>query len=209
MVVNGTTRTYRLTVPTTLPAGAAVPLLLAFHGCCVDSPTQMAAYTGFDSIAAQQNFIVIYPEAIDEMWATSVTDASVDMAFVDAIISFATSSYNIDLNRLYITGMSEGAIFGNIAAAMRSSEIAAEAPHSRRAMDDVAAEVALHQLVINYKYGVNAVVGSADQLLPPSDSESMIAMYQSWGQPTLLTVIAGLGAIPGGIPVSATGSGIS
>jgi hypothetical protein len=40
---------------------------------------------------------------------------------------------------------------------------------------------------------VNAVVGLNDTIVPPNYSESMIATYQSWGQPTLLVEIPGLG----------------
>lgn len=204
IVVNGTTRTYYLYVPSTLPAGAAVPLLFAFHGCCGDSPAGMAAYTGFNGIADQQNFIVIYPAGLNGSWATQTTNSAVDMAFVDALFALATSSYNIDLNRFYMTGMSEGAGFANIATALRSSEVAAEAPHSGT-MSDVATQVNLGKLVINYKYGVNAVVGQNDKTVPPIYSQNMIATYQSWGQPTLLVIVPGLGHSWGDITTISNG----
>lgn len=192
IVVNGTTRTYYLSVPSNLPAGTAVPLLFAFHGCCGDTPAAMATYTGFDNIAIQQKFIVIYPAAINNTWATLTTLAATDMAFVDALYAFATSKYNIDLNRFYMTGMSQGAIFANIATALRSGEVAAEAPHSGE-IADVPQQVKAGNLVIQHKYGVNAVVGLNDTVVPPVYSENMIATYQSWGQPTLLVEIPNLG----------------
>lgn len=133
IAVDGVTRTYRLVIPRRLAAGK-VPAVFAFHGIG-DSPAGMAAYSQLDRLAAQHQFILAYPAARKYMWDTTHTaledlDVNPDIRFFDRLLDDLSDRYPIDLDRVYVVGMSNGATFVQVLAFVRSKQIAAVAAHS-------------------------------------------------------------------------------
>ena len=98
-----------------------------------DQTTFTMNSTGFNEIADQENFIVVYPQGslilnllahwnVGGFTEGSNTD---DVAFVDYLISSLSEMYNLNLDRVYATGMSNGGFMSFLLACQLSNEIAA------------------------------------------------------------------------------------
>ena len=116
LVVDDTTRRYRIVVPheTVRPT----PVVFAFHGIG-DSTDSMADYSRLDRIAARNGFILVYPAALNSMWATidigsSNLEANPDVRFFDQLLAHLTSVYDVDRDRIYLMGMSNDASFAQL-----------------------------------------------------------------------------------------------
>ena len=108
-------------------------ILFSLHGYTSRGLWNMN-YTGFQSIADQEGFIVIYPQGTllpstgqthwnVGGWTTgSTTD---DVGFINEIIEFIDDEYSIDQSRIYSTGMSNGGYMSYKLACDLSSKIAA------------------------------------------------------------------------------------
>lgn len=173
--VAGKQRAYRLVVPKDLPADKPVPLLFAFHGLG-DSKDLMAFYSQLDKLAAKEHFILIYPNAVNRMWPIVPIIAGEDLAFFDKLYDLATESYNIDLDRVYLTGMSNGAYFSHVVASERADKIAAIAPHSGGL-----GVFARRELKVKPKYAVFVIHGDADSIVPVKEGRATRDAYKKWG----------------------------
>lgn len=130
--VDGETRSYRIVVPQA--ASTPTPIVFAFHGIG-DSPESMAAYSQLDRLAADNGFILVYPAAQNAMWSTTNVDpasldANPDVRFFDELLSHLASDYEIDSDRVYLAGMSNGASFVQLLAVARPNQIAGLVAHS-------------------------------------------------------------------------------
>ena len=92
------------------------PLLFNLHGYRRQA-LDFLGYSGFQSLADEDNFIVIYPQGSilpstgqphwnDSGW-TSESPAN-DIDFISSLIDWAYAEYQIDLSRVYATGKSNG-----------------------------------------------------------------------------------------------------
>ena len=96
--------------------GSPVPLLFSLHGYTSRAIWNLG-YTGFRSIADEEGFIVIYPQGsilpttgqthwnVGGWTTTSTTD---DIDFIESLIDWTGANFNINLDRVYSTGMSNG-----------------------------------------------------------------------------------------------------
>lgn len=106
-------RDYRLYVPDVYNESEAVPLLFNLHGYTSNSLEQ-ENYGDFRGIADTANFIIIHPNGTfddngDRWWnAYQIAGAVDDVAFLSHLIDVIDTDYNIDLDRIYSTGMSNG-----------------------------------------------------------------------------------------------------
>lgn len=92
------------------------PLVIVLHGC-TQTAKNVAELTGWNKLADLNNFVVIYPQqkiinnpALCFNWFKN-KDIEKDKGESESIyemISFAIKNYNIDGNRIYITGLSAG-----------------------------------------------------------------------------------------------------
>ena len=132
LFVGDVKRGFRIVVPQRLSKPS--PVVFAFHGIG-DSADSMAAYSGLDRLAVDNGFLLIYPSGINAMWATidvqpETVDTNRDVQFFDALLKHAAAKYDIDRDRVYLIGMSNGASFAQLLAYARSSNIAAVVSHS-------------------------------------------------------------------------------
>ena len=123
-------REYRLVVPKSVDLKRPAPLVFAFHGFLIDSKDAMPLYTGLNETAGKHKFILVYPNAIDRSWSLTPDKMLKDVAFFDALLKKLQADYNIDSNRIYVTGMSNGGYMSHFIAKERSKVIAAAASHS-------------------------------------------------------------------------------
>jgi polyhydroxybutyrate depolymerase len=123
-------REYRLVVPKSVDLKKPAPLVFAFHGFLVDSKDVMPVYTKLNDAASKHKFILVYPNAIDRSWSLTPDKMIKDVAFFDALLKKLQADYEIDKNRIYVTGMSNGGYMSHFIAKERSKVIAASACHS-------------------------------------------------------------------------------
>lgn len=134
------TRSYALHVPAELPKDKPAAVMLVFHGGG-GTPAQVERQTKFSDLADRTSregdgFIVVYPEGVGKSWndgrgaqdVLAQRDNIDDLGFVAALIDDIAKVHKVDANRLFATGISNGAIFSHSLAANLSARIAAIAP---------------------------------------------------------------------------------
>ena len=95
---------------------------------------QAADKTGFNTYADTDGFIAVYPDGIQNSWndgrGTTVADllGIDDIGFTSALIDHLAATFSIDANRIYISGMSNGAIFTHRLACALPNTFAAFGP---------------------------------------------------------------------------------
>ena len=127
---DGSQRDYILYVPASYSSATAVPLVFNFHGYTSNANDQMW-YGDFRAISDTAGFIIVHPMGtIDNTgathwnvgWGGSTAD---DIGFTSALIDSLSINYNIDANRIYSTGMSNGGFMSYHLACNLSDRIAA------------------------------------------------------------------------------------
>ncbi|MEM7115437.1 MAG: PHB depolymerase family esterase [Chloroflexota bacterium] len=130
---DGITREYILYLPNSYDGETAVPLMLNFHGFGMTASEQLA-WADMRSVADAENFVLVYPQGtlLDGFphWNAGLdteenkSDAD-DFGFVETLIDEISAQHNIDLERVYATGYSNGAFFAYSLACFQSDKIAA------------------------------------------------------------------------------------
>jgi len=129
LTVGGVVRAYRLFAPATLPAAKAVPLVMVLHGGG-NSAASVAQTTQFDRFAATDEFVVVYPEGAGGYWNAGFCCGARevdDVGFLAALIDRLAGEYKIDRSRVYVVGVSNGAIMAYRFACARADLVAAVA----------------------------------------------------------------------------------
>jgi polyhydroxybutyrate depolymerase len=98
-------------VPTNYPIlSGPVPLVIAMHGF-TQTAANMMAYSNFNAVAEANNFIVVYPNGTGFLpsWNSTIGSSGVnDFGFIDALVDSMQVQYNINANRIYACGFSNG-----------------------------------------------------------------------------------------------------
>ena len=133
--ING--RNFGYYVPDSYDPSTPTPLLFMFHGMGGDSSEQSGGsaengYYGWQTTAHQNGFIVLFPESLGyfKTWDLGGGGSSSDLSFVDDMIGWASTNYNISESQIFTTGHSWGAYFSYYVARYRSDDIAAFGAHS-------------------------------------------------------------------------------
>lgn len=179
-------RTYKLHIPASYDGTASFPLVIALHGGGHTADT-LIYMTEFNIKADNSDFIVVYPNGkkiLVQTWNAgkccggAVTNDIDDVGFIVKMIDDLKSSYNIDLNRVYVTGASNGGMLAYRLACERPDLIAAIAPVATTMVttlpcNPTRAVPVLHihslpdtQVPYNGGYGT----GYAQTYMPPVDS---------------------------------------
>ena len=124
----GRERPYLLHVPPVALA-ARVPLLLELHGRGID-PVSFDRWTGFRHLADKAGFVVALPSAMGEIWNDGrfpelARDGSDDVGYLVALIEDSCARLLIDVRRIYVVGMSNGATMAARLACEQAGRIAA------------------------------------------------------------------------------------
>jgi polyhydroxybutyrate depolymerase len=120
---DGRDRTAHVYVPPNLPTGRRVPLLVALHGG-TGWGTQFERTSGFDALADEHGFIVVYPDGIGvgpnadllRTWnggvccGPAVRQNVDDVAFLRQLVSTLSEQHRVDPDRVFATGHSNGMI---------------------------------------------------------------------------------------------------
>jgi len=123
-------REYRLVVPKSVDLAKSAPLVISFHGILIDSKDLMPLYTKLGETADRHKFLLAFPNAVDRSWGIAPDKMKSDLLFFDALLSDVRKSYQVDSNRIYVIGMSNGGYFAHVVGRHRSKTVAAVASHS-------------------------------------------------------------------------------
>ena len=114
---DGQNRSYIVYIPASYNANSSTPILFNFHGGGGTSSGFMNNENDMRPIADTAGFIAVYPQAaIDPIdgsnaWLHKTPTTHNDVYFIEAIIDSLSSEFNIDNDRIYACGYSEGGIF--------------------------------------------------------------------------------------------------
>ena len=130
MMSGGISRSYKLYVPAGYTGSSPVALVLNLHGLGSTSQQQMF-YGDFRAIADTANFIIVHPQGTLEStmlgrtyWNAYFGGAVDDISFLSEMIDTISANYNIDINRIHSTGMSNGGYMSYALAAGLHDKIA-------------------------------------------------------------------------------------
>ncbi len=132
--VFGGTRPVTLQVPTTYSPDTAAPLLVVLHGYGVNASIQ-SYYFGSDALVETEGVLIAAPEGTvdqDQNQFWNATDACCDfygtgvddVGYLRGLISDIRGDYNVDPNRIYLWGHSNGG-FMSFRMACEAPEISA------------------------------------------------------------------------------------
>lgn len=114
-------------------AGRPAPLVIVMHGSG-DKGANFQQNTGFDAVADRENFVTVYPDAIDGAWNIR-RDRPLrngkpvdDIGFFRTMIDDLVTRGIVDGRRIYATGFSFGALMTYTLACAFPDKIAAIAP---------------------------------------------------------------------------------
>ncbi len=135
---DGLDREYILHVPSSYSGNLPVPLVFNFHGGS-GTATGQRYLSKMDQVADTAGFIVAYPQGSylngtsywNSMIATEGSKGTADdIGFISLLIDDISSNYNIDLEKVYACGYSNGGDLSISLACYLSSKISAAAPVS-------------------------------------------------------------------------------
>ena len=141
IVVGDLKRTYKAHVPPVSKNASALPLVIVLHGG-FGNAYAIEMQSELSYLADKAGFVTAYPEGlgkslmptIGRSWNgggccnPAVARNNDDVAFIAAMIDDLAQKVNIDRNRVYATGLSNGAIMSYRLACDLSDRIAAIAP---------------------------------------------------------------------------------
>ena len=143
IIHEGVNREYVIHVPDSYDGSFSVPVVLNFHGFSGDAYQYMNE-ADMRILSESENFILIYPQGLyldgEPHWnacpngGDNKSDVD-DFGFIETLIEEISSNYNIDLERIYAVGYSNGGMMAYGLANHKSELIAAVASVSGAMLD--------------------------------------------------------------------------
>jgi len=172
--VNSTERSYLVHVPTKYNPKKPTPVVLVYHGAMTNGAI-MTAFSGLNKKADDAGFIAVYPNGNGEgklmlLWNSgglrgkSLNEKFDDVAFTAALLDDLATVANVDTQRIFATGISNGGMMCYRLAAELSDRIAAIAP--------VAGTMAIPEPHLKRPVPVMHFHGTDDKLVPYSGADA-------------------------------------
>ncbi len=122
-------RQYLLYVPRSYDGSAPTPLVISMHGAG-GWPTQQMEITEWNRVAERERFIVVYPSGVGNagprVWHVGTGPGLTrDVRFISELIDKLEATYNIDRERIYANGFSNGGGMAFVLSCTLSDRIAA------------------------------------------------------------------------------------
>ncbi|MEW6113890.1 MAG: PHB depolymerase family esterase [Thermodesulfobacteriota bacterium] len=166
--VDGLSRTFHVFVPDKLDRARRIPLVIALHGGATNGEI-MERFSGLSETAAKHSFIVAYPNGTGRMKAVRTWNSGRccgyaqrrninDVAFIEHLIKFMIEQHHVDPSRVFVTGMSNGA--------MMAYRVAAEIPERVAAVAAIAGTLDVEPSSLRAPVPVVHFHGTDDQFCP-------------------------------------------
>ena len=131
ITVDGINRQFVIFLPSGLTISATYPVLISLHGR-FGTGKSMIGFADFRPAAERDKFIIVCPDGINKSWndgrPTKAEQKGIsDVKFIDMLISYIITKYQVDSSRVYITGMSNGGFLASRLACELSNRLAAVA----------------------------------------------------------------------------------
>ena len=191
MFFDGIEREYIIYIPSNYDGNTNVPVLFNFHGGS-GYANDFMLMVEMNDVADTAGFIAVYPQgALDvdgadpgntpsTSWLHKAPTTHNDVNFISAIIDTLNTNYNIDSDRIYACGYSEGGIFSYELACRLSNKIAA--------VVSVSGSMLTESFRTDYGFGnCSPSHPTAVMLIPGTDDGSFHALYAGF-QPYYLSV---------------------
>jgi polyhydroxybutyrate depolymerase len=170
-------RTFHVHFPPSFDKSVSIPLVIALHGRGGNGESMiLVTRKGFDKLADRDGFIVVYPDGIELNWNDGRRDEEAndrahrenidDTGFISSLIDFMIKDYNIDPKRVYVTGISNGAIMSYRLACELSQKITAISP-----VDGSIPSMLLHECSPSKPVSLLAINNVNDPLVPFNGGE--------------------------------------
>jgi polyhydroxybutyrate depolymerase len=129
MISSGERREYLLYVPRSYNSAKATPLVISMHGAG-GWPTQQMELDGWNRLADREGCIVVYPSGFEgggpRVWRVAPRPVVMkDVRFISDLIDRLESTYNIDRERIFADGASNGGGMAFVLSCTLSDRIAA------------------------------------------------------------------------------------
>ena len=193
------TRYYQGYVPTSYHV-QEMPLVVGLHGC-TETAAGFELLTALDDLAEQRGFILVLPEqnpyfnsarCWNWMLTANQSRGAGEPSIIAGITNWVRGNYNVDANRIHVTGISAGGAMSVIMGATYPDLYASIGVHSGceykglpcgsgGGPDPTTAGNQMYSAMGSYKrvVPVIAFVGSADIVAPPINTSQIIT---SWAQ---------------------------
>lgn len=167
---DGYNRTYRIHIPPNLNHNDSPAIVFVLHGGGGTGENMERTLTlgGFNNLSDENNFIVVYPDGIGRNWNdgrlindTAHQQKVDDVGFLSILIDNLIQEFNGNSNKIYFTGISNGA--------MMSYRLAFEIPEKIAAIAPVAGAIPTTILPENTSgitVSVFVISGTRDPLVP-------------------------------------------
>jgi polyhydroxybutyrate depolymerase len=129
-LLGDTERRYLLTTPSAHDGGTPVPIVFDFHGLMegADIHAQMSQYS---VLAEEEGVVAVFPHGSGDPigWDFDpASDPNEDLRYFDAVLEEVGAALCLDESRVYLTGLSMGAMFSSLLLCERADVFAAAAP---------------------------------------------------------------------------------
>ena len=128
---SGQERKYLLYVPKSYDPSKPTPLVISLHAF-IEWPDHQRQISHWNDLADEYGFIVVYPmgTGLPLHWGTLAREgdenqAQSDVAFINDLIDKLAVNYNIDKNRIYANGLSNGGGMSFLLACKLDDRVAA------------------------------------------------------------------------------------
>lgn len=108
LIIDGLERSYELFVP----SSESKAIVIVLHGGGSNGK-RMSKYTNFVELAKKENFILVFPNSFGKNWndGRKFLDSNIDdVKFISKIIDQLNNKFDIDTKKVYVTGISNGAL---------------------------------------------------------------------------------------------------
>jgi poly(3-hydroxybutyrate) depolymerase len=163
ITVDGVVRSYRVFAPPTVGSRQRTPLVVVLHGGG-DSVQSTVDTTMFDQQAEKGNFVAVYPQGTRLEWNAGFCCGSAperkvdDVGFLDQMLDRVEADYSIDTTRVFLTGVSNGAMLAYVYACQHADRVTA--------VGSVAGSMVLDTCRPSRPVSVLEVHGTQDPLVP-------------------------------------------
>ena len=126
--VDGQQRSHKLYLPSNFTPN--MPLVLNLHGY-TSNAFQQVFYSGMTNVAEENDFVVVFPNGTTDQYGVTFWNSEIagedvdDLGYLIALIDSMIVNYQVDADRVYMCGMSNGGFMSYYSACEMTDKIAA------------------------------------------------------------------------------------